>query len=498
MKKLLIIFTILSSLFTACVDHVDDHAVSNTPNMNNKQEEKELRDGYVVAPNAYAIKCTDFIDERANVTHSADTTFVEINNQLLAKLNIKELKQGDVLDIWEDVKYPPYIRVVENATDLGNGNTRVATHAGDISMLFDKADLNLNTGLYCDDSKTPSRNFSRAIDGVLPETELVDTETDGLQFRQGNTIHPMVIYRLDKDTKEYKHELSEKVIAQSPASRGSASFRLINIKTGLDWTPTKPSDGLSIYVKHGEFKATADVNVSLKFGFFKVKEFKTYLTGNIDLTAPLNVKCNITQKYEMTPKTLCEFEPYVSVFAIGPFPVPVLIQHGIVFKADAMFCAGVGVTFPIEYHSNFNIGPKYSNGNWEKGIQYSQHYNIKPENIMLGPSIHAESTVGVYYHVGVYIGPIGPFIEVGPQFRAKFSAGTSLENKVKVASRGAISFGGAFGGEIKLWKFNLGSIKMPFELSAIELWNWEKQFDATKDFTQTPFATSMAKDLPSL
>ena len=73
MKKLLIIFMMLISLFTACVEHFDNHTVSNTPNMNNKQEEKELRDGYVVAPNAYAIKCTDFIDEREPTLRTALT-----------------------------------------------------------------------------------------------------------------------------------------------------------------------------------------------------------------------------------------------------------------------------------------------------------------------------------------------------------------------------------------------------------------------------------------
>ncbi|MBR5184370.1 MAG: hypothetical protein IKW15_07860, partial [Bacteroidales bacterium] len=68
--------------------------------------------GYEVNPRAFALKFTDFIgDGMENIQRlDSDTVRIAINEGLLTYLNIQELLAGDVLNIWENIDRPPYIR----------------------------------------------------------------------------------------------------------------------------------------------------------------------------------------------------------------------------------------------------------------------------------------------------------------------------------------------------------------------------------------------------
>ena len=93
---------------------------------------------YKTNPRAFALKFHDYIgDGSENIKRlDKDTVRIEINEGLLTYLDISELKEGDVLNIWENIGCPPYIRVV-NAVERTSSGYIVTTQAGSIANLFE-------------------------------------------------------------------------------------------------------------------------------------------------------------------------------------------------------------------------------------------------------------------------------------------------------------------------------------------------------------------------
>lgn len=104
------------------------------------------------------------------------------------------------------------------------------------------------------------------------------------------------------------------------------------------------------------------------------------------------------------------------------------------------------------------------------GINYDKLTVLPAANLSL------EAGAGFYFHAGAYLGSaIGPFFEIGPQ--AKVAANAALSgNEVFFNTKGSLSIGGNIGAEIKIWKFDLGKVKFPYELATKELWNQDLRF----------------------
>lgn len=55
--------------------------------------------------------------------------------------------------------------------------------------------------------------------------------------------------------------------------------------------------------------------------------------------------------------------------------------------------------------------------------------------------------------------------------------------EVKFNSVGKAGLGGSIGTEIKIWKFDLGKVSIPYYAKAIELWNFDLSFE-TEDLVR--------------
>ena len=484
--KIVWLVSLAALLMVSCKDETEPIADNNVP----KYEENELT--YEENPRAFALKFTDFIGDAAeNIKRlDKDTVQIAINEGLLEYLQISELKVGDVLNIWENIDCPPYIRIVD-AVEKRAANYIVTTHEGYLTDLFLKLEGALSTELFSDISDRPERLASRT--GNPREFyQYVDGEEDFTQFvDDSGMIHPFIVYTQNTEsTDEFSYKLAETEyddivdsIIESKAVSVSAAFSVVDYKMDhFNIHPKKDKDGfpIGIFVSEASIGAKLDIELYFQYNVFKSNRFWAKTKGSLNLDIPLHVSFAGVQFNEEKEIPVFELMPIFTGFAIGPFVVPVVIRRGVVFKYSGAINGNISFMVPIYCNSNFAIGPMYDNSQWSCFKEFNWNAGIHPDKLTATPSasLSMQGKAGLYVHVGAYLGSaIGPFFEIGPQAIVQGNAGLAGK-EIYFNTKGSVSLGGSVGAEIKLWKFNLGKAAFPFSVKSWELWNKELKFKA--------------------
>ena len=484
--KLTWLFVLVALLMVSCKNEIEPILDSEVP----EYEEAELV--YEANPRAFALKFTDYIgDAEENIKRlDKDTIQIAINEGLLEYLQISELQVGDVLNIWENIGLPPYIRIVD-AVEKRSANYIVTTHSGNMTDLFVKLEGGLSTELFSDISDRPHRLVSRT-GNPEDDHQYVDGEEDFKQFvDDSGMIHPFIIYQpKTENSDEFTYDLAEteydEIIdsfVDSKAASRSVVFSIINYKKEhINIHPKKNKDGfpIGIFVSEGSLEAKLNIELYFKYNLFKSNCFWAKTRGSLNLDIPLHVSIAGMQLKEEKDIPLFELMPIFTGFAIGPFVVPIVIRRGIVFKYSGEINGNISFMAPIYCNSNFAIGPMYDNYHWSSFKEFNWHAGIYTNKLTATPSasLSMKGKVGVYIHAGAYFGSaIGPFFEVGPQAVVEGNAGLAGK-EVYFNTKGTISIGGSVGAEIKLWKFNLGKAALPFSIKSLDLWNESLKFNA--------------------
>lgn len=159
--------------------------------------------------------------------------------------------------------------------------------------------------------------------------------------------------------------------------------------------------------------------------------------------------------------------------------VPVVIRNGFIFKYSGAINANLSMMVPFYYNASFETDPKYESGRWGSFKGFEWHAGINYEKLTVVPSatLSLEAGAGFYFHTGAYLGgAVGPYFEFGPQ--AEVSANAALSgNEVYFNTNGNVSIGGEVGAEIKIWKFDLGKIKIPYKVVSKDLWDVDLRFN---------------------
>lgn len=445
--------------------------------------------GYKSNPRAFALKFTDFIgDGSENIVRlDEDTTRISIIDGLLKYLEISELKAGDVLNIWEDIDRPPYIRVVDDVEKTAGGYI-VTTRPGNIGDVFYSLDACLDTELYSDITERPERTETRT--GTLEDDyKYIDDPEDFEQFvEESGKIHPFIYYEPNEGTDSFDYELAEETydemvdsMLDSKGISWKKNWTIIDTKMEhINILPKKDenSSPIGFFVNDASIAMRANIELYFQFNLTKSNKFWAKLDGNFDARVPLHFSFAGKQLRTEKEVPVCEFSPIFTAFSIGPFVIPVMIRHGFIFKCYASMDANLSFMIPFYYNASFQAGPKYENGKWSSLAHYESQKGINFEEMKTFPSstLSLSGTVGFFYHIGAYLGDaIGPFFEVGPKASVAANAGL-VNNNVMFNTRADIAFGGYVGADIKIWKFNLGKVSIPYSAVSQELWNLDFTF----------------------
>ena len=391
-----------------------------------------------------------------------------------------------MLNIWENIDIPPYIRIVD-AVEKRAANYIVTTHAGNLTDLFHELEGALDTEIFSDISDRPERPASRT-GNPTEYYQYVDGEEDFKQFvDDSGMIHPFIIYTPKaENADEFNFELAEieyDEIVDSLVDSRAASFSVLDYKKEhINIYPTKDKDGfpIGVFVSEASIGFTGNFEMYFKYNLFKSNVFWAYAKGNLDLEIPLHVSFAGMQLKEEKDIPVFELMPIFTVFGVGPFVVPVVIRRGVVFKFSGAINGNVSFMVPLYCNTNFNVGPSYWNNTWSCYHDVNWHAGVHTDKLSFTPSANMSVTgkTGLYMHIGAYLGSaIGPFIEVGPQAMVEANAGLAGKD-IYYNTKGSVSLGGSVGAEIKLGTFNLGKAAIPFEFKSWELWNKELKFNA--------------------
>lgn len=452
--------------------------------------EDDYEVSYEANPRAFALKFTDFIgDGSENIKRlDADTVRISIKEGLLEYLKISELKPGDVLNIWENIDCPPYIRVVDNVEKTEAGYI-VTTHDGNIGDIFQTLDACLDTELYCDVSDRPERPKTRS-GSIEDYRTYVDGEDDFEQFiEDSGKIHPFIYYEANEDGSTYEFELAEEtfddmlesVLTPTRGFSWEEKWTIINVnKKHMNIYPKRDSTSspVGLFVNDMSLAMKANLEFYFQFNVTESNKFWAKLDGNLDVEIPLHLRFEGKQLKYDKEVPVCEFMPIYTVFSLGPFVIPVMIRHGFIVKCHTSLNANFSFFVPITYSANFQVGPKYEHSKWSFIHKFEQHPGIDFEKASFLPAETLALTggVGFYYHIGAYLGSaIGPFFEVGP--KASITGNASLiSEEIVFNTKANVALDGSAGAEVKLWKFNLGKYKKPFTIVSQELWNLDLKF----------------------
>ncbi len=478
MKKSILTFAVLASLVTACSDdaqfdnNTDAQAtqgISREDSINRVLDE----DGFVVSSRAFAVTCDQFIDGATNVQHSSDTTYVDINNDLLTKLKMESLKAGDVIDVWESVENLPYIRVVDEVTKLDNGMTRCTTHAGDLSMVFEAMEMTFSSTLFSD----PTKRAPTTRGGAVCEDQMVSAE-NAKQFREGKVVHPVVYYERDEKTSKLSHRMAETVVDEM--TRAGGRVNILSINRPINWSQSVQDGKLQYGVRDGSFVSNLDVevyvNINWKWLVWRsyVQEFTTRFIGNASLDLPLYMKGSVEHEWEKS-ETLAELPSCHKVFMVGCFPVEITIGQSIEFESSLKLEAGMDVELPVHASLSMTAGPHYKNGSWSPLVELNPNFSADFNKMQLQAEGTATAEAGIYYKVSARLYTVaGPTLAIGPKVSAEASAKvqtTGSNVKTEIATTGKIGVEGKVGAEVKLIYWQLGSFEKSFSLYEKEVWN---------------------------
>ena len=465
------------------------HDASSIP-ANTPPDDTDVDLQYTENPRAFALKFYDFIGNgEENIKRlDSDTTRIEINEGLLGYLQISELKVGDALNIWENIDRPPYIRVVDAVERSASGYI-VTTHAGSLGDLFHSLEGCFDTELFSDVSDRPERPVARS-GNMADDYQYVDGEDDFAQFVDDNgKIHPFIIYtQSEENPQEYEYSLAEKEYDEMTDSMlatkldpWSKTWHMLDSKIEhFNIYPKRDENSypIGIFVADASIGLKADMEIYFQFNFFSSNRFWAKMKGDINIDAPIHIRFAGKQLQAEKEIPVFEFTPFFTAFAIGPFVIPVVIRNGFIFKYYGSINANLSMMIPFYYDASFETGPVYDEGHWSYFHEFDWHAGINYDKLTVLPAanLSLEAGAGFYFHAGAYLGSaIGPFFEIGPQ--AKVAANAALSgNEVFFNTRGSLSIGGNIGAEIKIWKFDLGKVKFPYELATKELWNQDLRF----------------------
>ena len=488
-KFYLALFCASTLAFVACSD--DDDAPASTPTPDDSVPVAEqVTLNYEENPRAYALKFHDYIGGEPNVKRlDTDTVRIEINEGLLHYLQISELRKGDALNIWENIDCPPYIRVIDEVERTAAGYI-VTTHEGTIGDLFHSLEGCFDTELFSDASDRPVRLATRT-GNIADDYQFVDGAEDFEQFvDEEGKIHPFIIYTPDEDNLgEFDYNLAEhqydemvESMLQTRLASWEKTWHLINKKKdNINIYPERDENSapIGIFVADASFEVKADLEIYFQLNLFESNRFWAKLSGGVSIDAPIHMRFGGKQLQKEKEIPVFEFTPVFTAFAVGPFVVPVVIRNGFIFKYSGAINANLSMMVPFYYNASFETGPKYESGRWGSFKGFEWHAGINYEKLTVVPSatLSLEAGAGFYFHTGAYLGgAVGPYFEFGPQ--AEVSANAALSgNEVYFNTNGNVSIGGEVGAEIKIWKFDLGKIKIPYKVVSKDLWDVDLRFN---------------------
>lgn len=489
MSKKNFFFSILMlSMFAVVSCSDDDETPATSEDLPPAEEFVDLQ--YTVNPRAFALKFHDFIGDGAeNIKRlDSDTIQIAINEGLLTYLQISELKVGDALNIWENIDRPPYIRVVDAVERTPSGYI-VTTHAGSIADLFQTLEGCFDTELFSDITDRPERMMTRS-GGIEDDYQYVDGEDDFEQFVDDECkIHPFIIYSQDdEDPNDFEYRLAEKeydeMIDSMLVTRmvsWTKTWHIVNAKKDrINIYPQKDEKDspYGLFVADASVEIKADLELYFQFNIAKSNRFWAKLDGGVSIDAPIHFRFAGKQLNKEEEIPVFEFNPIFTAFAVGPFVVPVVIRNGFIFKYSGSINANLSMMVPFYYNATFETGPKYEDGRWSsfKGFEWHAGINYDKLSVVPAANLSLAAGVGFYFHTGAYLGSaVGPFFEIGPQAEISANAGLS-GNEVLFNTNGNISIGGEVGAEIKLWKFNLGKVALPYTVVSKDLWDVDLRF----------------------
>lgn len=487
-KFYLALFCASTLAFVACSD--DEDAPAKTPD-DSVPVAEQVELNYEENPRAFALKFHDYIGGEPNVKRlDADTVRIEINEGLLDYLQISELRKGDALNIWENIDCPPYIRVVDAVERSASGYI-VTTHEGSIADLFQTLDGCFATELYSDVSDRPVRLAMRT-GNMADDYQFVDDAEDFEQFvDEEGKIHPFIIYKQDADDpNEFDYDLAEceydemidSMLQMPRLVSWQKTWHMINVKKErINIFPERDenSSPIGIFVSDASLEVKADLELYFQLNLTESNRFWAKMSGGVSIDAPIHLRFGGKQFKKEKEIPVFEFTPVFTAFAVGPFVVPVVIRNGFIFKYYGAINANLSMMVPFYYDASFETGPKYDDGHWSSFKKFEWHAGINYEKLTVVPSasLSLEAGAGFYFHTGAYLGgAVGPYFEIGPQ--AEVSANAALSgNEVYFNTNGNISIGGEVGAEIKIWKFDLGKIKIPYAIVSKDLWDVDLRFN---------------------
>ena len=475
--------------FASCSD--DDEAPAPSPSADDSiPNAEDVQLNYEENPRAFALKFHDYIGGGENVKRlDPDTVRIEINEGLLTYLNISELREGDALNIWENIDCPPYIRVVDAVERTASGYI-VTTHEGHLGDLLQSFEGCFDTELFSDVADRPVRLAKRSSNKE-DHYQYVDSEEDFDQFVDDEgKIHPFIIYTPNEDEPETfsyslaEHEYDEMLdsMLQTRLVSWDKTWHLINKKKEhINIYPERDEKGdpVGIFVSEANLEIKADLEIYFQLNVFESNRFWAKLSGGVNIDAPIHLRFGGKQLKKEKEIPVFEFTPVFTAFALGPFVVPVVIRNGFIFKYSGAIDANLSMMVPFYYKASFETGPKYEGGQWGSFKGFDWHAGINYEKLAVAPAatLSLEAGAGFYFHTGAYFGgAIGPYFEIGPQ--AEVSANAALAgNSVLFNTSGSVSIGGEVGAEIKIWKFDLGKKKISYKVAEKDLWDIDLRFN---------------------
>jgi hypothetical protein len=303
-------------------------------------------------------------------------------------------------------------------------------------------------------------------------------------------LHPFIIYTPDEDNLgEFDYNLAEhqydemvESMLQTRLASWEKTWHLINKKKdNINIYPERDENSapIGIFVADASLEVKADLEIYFQLNLFESNRFWAKLSGGVSIDAPIHLRFGGKQLQKEKEIPVFEFTPVFTAFAVGPFVVPVVIRNGFIFKYSGAINANLSMMVPFYYKASFETGPKYESGRWGSFKGFEWHAGINYEKLTVVPSatLSLEAGAGFYFHTGAYLGgAVGPYFEFGPQ--AEVSANAALSgNEVYFNTNGNVSIGGEVGAEIKIWKFDLGKIKIPYKVVSKDLWDVDLRFN---------------------
>lgn len=454
-RFLAVAFTMLfaSSMFVSCSNDDDENI---TP-------EEETTEGPIV------LSYDTFYDEDDVIIASADTTTISVSRDYLNTMDYKFNLKGDTVPvtIWRTVDTAPFIRNVIATKEQGD-RLILTTVSGDLGDVLGDCDMELDTEIFVDFSQ--SRLMSRG--GTMTDNYNRYVDTDGI-------IHPAVIILEEEgdegmvDAASRSSRSGKVYYTAEDIAKSNADFRIINVNTTLKDFSKDFKDGdskLTLYIKDTNVKAVAGLRINISTKWFSLKKFECAAYGDFGLGFTSGIEASHTFEAEKE-ETIAKFNCFTAVFWVGPVPIAITSDAGILFKANAELTASCHFEARTEFNAGYDTGVYYS-GSWY--ARNTAKADAKAYFTVVEPlAVEAKASAGleVFANLKLY-GCAGPGITFGPTVKTDLNANIdALAHKLHYDTSGTLEVGGTLSAEIKIWKWKLASWSKDYKVYEKELWN---------------------------